>query len=131
MPISLQIVCLWELIEKRTRIFYFVSGPTPKIKGKNDKRRHKWRLSTMYTLIQPQEQAKNVTVNWVLNIHEDSSNLLLIEDGKVSSRGALLRDLLVIDDVSSNGIVCHWSFSFSGFLATYGIIDSKQWTRLS
>lgn len=35
MPISLQIGCLWELIEKRTRFFfYFVSGPTPKIKGK-------------------------------------------------------------------------------------------------
>lgn len=35
MPVSLQIGCLWELTEKRTRIFfYFVSGPTPKIKGK-------------------------------------------------------------------------------------------------
>lgn len=71
---------LWELIEKRTRTFYFVSGPTPKKQEKNDKRRHKWRLSVLYTLFQPQEQAKNETINWVLNVHEDSSSLT--KDGR-------------------------------------------------
>lgn len=72
---------LWELIEKKKQeLFILLVALHQKSGRKNDKRRHKWRLSVLYTLIQPQEQAKNETINWVLNVHEDSSSLT--KDGR-------------------------------------------------
>lgn len=61
--------------KKKQELFILLVALHQKRGRKNDKRRHKWRLSVLYTLFQPQEQAKNETINWVLNVHEDSSSL--------------------------------------------------------